>query len=229
MGAFGNDGHLIYKRGAEPSRCRVYDHQHPHPSRQSESRISSSISYLLQHPLKVTMISKLLTVIPLLAMCGLPLVDAKCRLHNALEKKDKGVEKRKELCMGQGKGDWTFSMQLSEVSVPTFDGSDPYAGVAGHNAFIIYDNECNRKGVYAPDNEGSDCAIPYSISENWMPYEIDIKRVNFDVGGGDFRFSYGAGDYMIGENHATCSDMSKGLRAEVGCKTAFPLNGDGSN
>ncbi|KUL81700.1 hypothetical protein ZTR_09665 [Talaromyces verruculosus] len=175
------------------------------------------------------MISNLLTVIPLLAMYGFSLVHAGCNLQNVIEDGDRGVEDRKELCMGQGEGDWTFSLQISEVSVPTFDGGNAYGGVAGNTAFIIYDNTCNRLGVYSPDEEGNDCGIPYYISETWLPYDIIIKRVNFDVGDGDFRFSYGAGDYMIGENHTECNDMSEGLRAEVGCKTAFPLNGDGSN
>jgi hypothetical protein len=174
------------------------------------------------------MIFKLHTVILLLAMYGLSLVHANCNLKNAIEDDDRRVEDRKELCMGQGEGAWTFSLHISMVSVPTLNGQVAYSGVAGSNVFIIYDNACNRMGVYDPHDD-ADCGVPYSISEPWLPYDIIVKKVNLNVGGGHFRFSYGAGDYMIGENHAECNEMSEGLRAEEGCKTAFPLNGDGSN
>ncbi|KAL2839454.1 hypothetical protein BJX68DRAFT_272135 [Aspergillus pseudodeflectus] len=162
-----------------------------------------------------------------LSLLAIPsFVRAECRLHNAIEEDEKTQEDREALCLGQGEDSWTFSLQISMVSVPTFDGDNPFEGVAGHQAFIIYDNTCMRRGVYSPDNEGNDCGINYVIEEDWLPYTIVVTHVNWDVGDPYFYFNYANGAYMIGENGATCTDISSGLRAEQGCKSAFPINGE---
>ncbi|KAL3496298.1 hypothetical protein BJX62DRAFT_118908 [Aspergillus germanicus] len=162
-----------------------------------------------------------------LSLLAIPsLVRAECRLNNAIEDDEKTIEDREALCLGQGEDSWTFALQISEVSVPTFDGDNPFEGVAGHQAFIIYDNTCMRRGVYSPDNEGNDCGLNYVIQEDWLPYIITVTRINWDVGSPYFYFTYANGAYMIGENGATCTDISSGLRAEQGCKSAFPINGE---
>ncbi|KAL4861059.1 hypothetical protein BDV12DRAFT_180807 [Aspergillus spectabilis] len=167
---------------------------------------------------------RLFSLLPLLAIPAL--VQAECKLNNAIEEDEKTVESEGALCKPQGEDSWTFAMQLSEVGVPTFDGDNAYAGVTGNKAFIIYDNACNRVGVYGPDNEDNDCAIPYVIQESFLPYVLTVTQVNFDLGGGDFTFAYANGDYMIGENGATCEDISDGLRGVEACKTGFPINGE---
>ncbi|CEL03557.1 hypothetical protein ASPCAL04711 [Aspergillus calidoustus] len=164
-----------------------------------------------------------LTLLPFLVA---PLVRADCQLGNVITDDEKTVESEGALCKPQGEGYYTFAMQNSLVGVPTFDGDNAFAGVTGSSAFIIYDNACNRVGVYGPSNEDNDCGIPYVIMENWLPYVLTVTQVNFAVGGGDFTFSYANGEYMIGENQATCEDISEGLRGVEACKTAFPLNGE---
>jgi hypothetical protein len=168
-----------------------------------------------------------LSILPLLAVPNL--VQAKCQLHNQIEDNERGVEINEDLCKKQGEGDWSFTLEISEVGVPTFDGDNAFAGIAGNSAFILYDNDCNRLGVYGPDNEDNDCGTPYQIVEDFLDYEIIITEVFFDVGDPDFTFEYGNGAYMIGENDDKCVDMSSGLTAHQGCRTHFPLNGDGSN
>jgi hypothetical protein len=107
------------------------------------------------------------------------------------------------------------------VAVPTLDGENMWAGVHGNQAFVIYDNNCMPPGVYDP-GQSSDCGIPYVIKENWLPYVLIVKGVNFRLGDERFYFGYANGDYMIGENGTTCGDLNKGLRVDRGCKTAFP-------
>ncbi|EAW06733.1 uncharacterized protein ACLA_084280 [Aspergillus clavatus NRRL 1] len=154
------------------------------------------------------------------------LVNADCVLHTTLKEQVTKPEKRPELCQAMGPDSWTFAMQISAVSVPTFDGDNPFAGYTGTKSFIVYDNNCIAKGVYSPDNEDNDCGIPYWINDIGMPYDIKISQVNMALGAGDFTIGYANGDYMIGENGATCQDISKGLRAVTACHTAFPINGE---
>ncbi|KAF9888294.1 hypothetical protein FE257_008867 [Aspergillus nanangensis] len=169
------------------------------------------------------MIAQPLKFAALLAIAGL--VSADCDLHNTMTEPTDEVETREALCKPQGADSWTFAMDVSEVAVPTFNGGNALAGVAGNRAFIVYDNYCVPKGIYSPDNEGNDCGIPWWINDIGLPYDIKITSVNTDVGDGYFNFGYSDGAYMIGENGATCGDLSDGLEAEVGCKTGFPVNG----
>jgi hypothetical protein len=171
---------------------------------------------------------QLLGLVSLLAVPSL-VQAGRCRLHNQIEDDEKGVETDDRLCKKQGEGDWSFTLDISEVGVPTFDGDNAFAGISGNYAFILYDNDCNRKGVYSPDDEGGDCGLDYQIVEDFLDWEIIITEVNFDVGRPDFTYLYGNGAYMIGENDDKCHDMSSGLYAHQGCRTHFPLNGDGSN
>jgi hypothetical protein len=182
---------------------------------------------IISNALSATMKAQFLGLLSLLAIPNL--VQAKCQLHNQIEDDERGVETNEDLCKKQGEGDWSFTLDISEVGVPTFDGDNAFAGISGNSAFILYDNDCNRLGVYGPDNEGNDCGTPYQIVEDFLDYEIIITSVFLDVGDPDFTYEYGAGAYMIGENDDECHDMSSGLYAHQGCRTHFPLNGDGSN
>jgi hypothetical protein len=149
---------------------------------------------------------------------------ASCQLSNTLKSAETTPETRQQLCMPQGEGVWTFALDVSEVVVPTFNGGAPWAGLAGHTAYIIYDNECIPRGVYGPS--GNDCGTPYVIEDNFLPYVLTVKAIDTDLGGPYFKFAYANGLYSIGNNGCTCSDLSSGLEGEQGCKCAFPLQGE---
>lgn len=151
---------------------------------------------------------------------------ADCQLKNTLSAPKTSPEARPELCMPQGEGSWTFAMDDSQIDVPTFNAGDPWAGLAGNNAYIIYDNNCIPYGVYGP--EGNDCGTPYVIEDYFLPYILMIKSIDTDLGGGYFKFAYANGLYTIGNNGCTCEDLSSGLEGEQGCKCAFPLKGEPS-
>ncbi|GAB1214930.1 hypothetical protein ATERTT37_004111 [Aspergillus terreus] len=173
------------------------------------------------------MISQTLKLASLLAFCGLSgLVSADCDLHNTLTEPMTEPETRTSLCQTMGPDSWTFALDVSEVSVPTFDGDNPLEGVAGNTAFIVYNNDCIPIGIYSPDDEGNDCGVTYWINDIGLPYDIAISQVNFDVGAPSFTINYANGAYMIGENGATCQDISDGLYAEQACHAAFPINGE---
>ncbi|RDW70563.1 uncharacterized protein DSM5745_08074 [Aspergillus mulundensis] len=165
--------------------------------------------------------TKLLTGLSL-ALVALPnLVAAACKLNNAIEENEKTREDRQELCLAEGPNRWTFALQISEVSVPTFDGGNPFAGIAGSQAFILYDDVCTRMGVYSPDNEGNDCGIPYTIEESWLSHALTVTSINFDVGDPFFKFSFAEGEYASDGETGLCSDISSGLRAEQACQATF--------
>lgn len=151
---------------------------------------------------------------------------ADCQLTNTLSAPETSPETRTQLCMPQGEGSWTFAMDISEVDVPTFNSGAEWAGLAGNNAYIIYDNNCVPYGVYGPD--GNDCGTPYVIEDYFLPYVLTVQDIDTDVGGGYFKFAYANGLYTIGNNGCTCEDLSSGLEAEQGCKCAFPLEGEPS-
>lgn len=156
-----------------------------------------------------------------IAMTGY--ASAQCQLTNTLSGPESSPETRTELCQPQGEGSWTFAMDISEVDVPTFNGGAPWGGLAGNTAYIIYDNYCVPYGVYGP--EGNDCGTPYVIEDYFLPYVLTVKDIDTDLGGGYFKFVYANGQYTIGNNGCTCSDLSSGLEGEQGCKCAFPLEG----
>ncbi|KAL5356333.1 hypothetical protein BJX96DRAFT_162390 [Aspergillus floccosus] len=173
------------------------------------------------------MISQTLKLAAILAFSGLSsLVSADCDLHNTLTEPMTEPETRTALCQTMNPDSWTFALDVSMVSVPTFDGDNPLAGVAGNTAFIVYDNDCIPIGIYSPDEEGNDCGVPYWINDIGLPYDIAISQVNLDVGDPSFTINYANGAYMIGENGATCQDISDGLYAEQACHAAFPINGE---
>lgn len=155
------------------------------------------------------------------------LIQAACTLHNQMDEPETQQDDRDALCQPTGDDTWTFALRTSEVVVPTFDSDNMWAGKAGTKNFIVYDNNCVPQGVYAP--EGNDCGIPYVIDDiEKLPYVITVKSVNFAAAKSDayFRIAYANGDYMIRENQAVCHDMNSGLRVEVGCRAAFPINGE---
>ncbi|KAI1370318.1 hypothetical protein F4677DRAFT_365824 [Hypoxylon crocopeplum] len=159
-----------------------------------------------------------------LALSGLATAD--CQLGNKLTESDPPPEPKIELCETQGEGTWTFSMDVHEVDVPTFDSGAPWAGLVNGNSFMIYDNACVLKGVYSPGDEGNDCGIPFVIEENFLPFVLTVQQINFDVGAPRFQFAYANGLFTIGDNHCTCQDVSHDLEAEQACKCAFPLQGE---
>jgi hypothetical protein len=160
--------------------------------------------------------------VSLLAMFGLAQAD--CQLKNSLDASKAKQETHAELCQPTGEGVFTFAMDTSEVSVPTFNGGNALAGVAGHVTYIIYDNTCTPRGAYGPS--GNDCGTPYVIKENWLPYVLTVNKIDTSVGGPYFSFNYANGKYSINNNHCGCQDMSSGLEAEKGCKCAFPIHGE---
>ncbi|KAJ6779723.1 hypothetical protein PWT90_02066 [Aphanocladium album] len=161
-----------------------------------------------------------LSVITALAAVGL--VDARSVLKNILKEPMKKPEHRTALCKPQGEGDWTFTLNINEIDVPTFDAANPWPGLVDYQAFIIYDNNCIPHGVYSR----GDGSTPFIIQDNYLPYVIIIDRVNLSLGGVYFRFEYADGRYSIGNNHCVCTDMSHDLTGEEGCKCAFPLLGE---
>ncbi|KAI0889635.1 uncharacterized protein GGS22DRAFT_182980 [Annulohypoxylon maeteangense] len=152
------------------------------------------------------------------------LTSASCQLQNQLKSKT-GKEPSTHLCVPQGAGSWTLAMDVHEIDVPTFDSSAPWAGLVSGNSFMLYDNACNIKGVYAPQSQSNHCGSPYVIEENFLPYVLTIKSVDFDVGSPRFKFAYADGEYSIGENGCACKNVSHGLEGEQACKCAFPLHG----
>lgn len=115
-------------------------------------------------------------------------------------------------------------MDISEVSVPTFNGEAALDGIAGSTAFAIYDEDCNPKGLYSPDQDG-DCGAPYVIEENFLKYVLTVTSVNFGVGSPKFVFSYANGKFSTGNDGCGCDDIGSGLRVEIGCKCPFPVEG----
>lgn len=158
----------------------------------------------------------------LLAITGLATTAlADCLLENKVDVTDRDDYHEEELCTPQGEGDWTFSMYTSEVEVPTFNGGNPNAGYRSSKAFLIYDEGCELRGVYAP---GHDCGTPFVIQDFFLTQVLTIDKINFDADG-YFRFEYGDGRFSIGNNGCECQDMVDGLRGAQGCKCAFPIDG----
>ena len=133
-------------------------------------------------------------------------------------------ETDESLCKKQKEGVYTFSMTTSLVSVPTFDGDNALEGTADFVGFILYDNNCNVKGVY----KKPDCGIPYWLDSQWLEYDLKVTSINTMPGGAHYRFAYGSGSYGDGENSCDCKNEPKGLEGVSNCLCPFPYNGDGS-
>lgn len=145
--------------------------------------------------------------------------NAQCTLENSLGNQ-KGKETRSQLCTPQAEGNLQLALDVSEVSVPTLDGDNALAGVAGSKAFIIYDRDCNLLGTYAPS--GNDCGVPYEIDLALDGGPISIGTVNFDVGAPGFEFDFDGNHYNVDNSPCGgCGDLSDGLEAEQGCKCGF--------
>ncbi|KAL4907247.1 hypothetical protein BDW74DRAFT_176029 [Aspergillus multicolor] len=156
------------------------------------------------------------------ALLALPTtVFADCKLNNAIEESEKTSEDRPELCLAEGPNRWTFGLQISEIGFPTFDGDNAFAGITGTKAFVLFDDVCTRMGVYAPDNEGNDCGIPYYIEEEWLSHRLTVTNINFDVGSPYFKFTYADNEYSSDGETGLCADISSGLRAEQACQASF--------
>lgn len=154
------------------------------------------------------------------------LSNAACRLTNVIDVQpplaQTHIETRPELCTTQADGNYQLSLYVTEVSVPTFDGDNPFAGVAGTDTFLLYSSDCHLLGVYSRSNE-IDCGVPYEI--DFFRVDPPISIYNVWLGVGDPRFCFD----FLGESYCTpndakcggCGDMSDGLRAEQGCKCGF--------
>ncbi|KAL4885230.1 hypothetical protein BJY04DRAFT_214567 [Aspergillus karnatakaensis] len=157
-----------------------------------------------------------------LALFSIPAtVLADCKLNNAITDDEKGNDDRQELCLAEGSNIWTFAIQISQVGVPTFDGDNAFAGITGTYAFVLYDDVCNRVGVYSADNEGNDCGVPYYIEESVLSDRLTITNVNLDVADPFFKISFSGSEYQTGQEGTECVDISSGLRAEQACKVTF--------
>lgn len=148
---------------------------------------------------------------------------AECQLKNVLDSSDLPTV-HPELCKAQGAGAWTFSMDVSELAVPSFSAGAPWAGLVDNVAFLIYDESCTLRGVYDP-HQNNDCGSPYVIMENFLTYVLTITDVNYSVAGPYFSFLYANGKFSIRNNSCDCEEIGGGLRVEQGCKCAFPVDG----
>jgi len=91
-------------------------------------------------------------------------------------------------------------------------------------AFIVFDNYCSVRGIYARPS----CAVPWAINNADLPYGISVTVVNTSVGEGAtyFKMLYGDGSYAIKDNGNVCSKMEAGgLTAVKGCRAGFPQSG----
>lgn len=150
-------------------------------------------------------------------------VEASCKMKNTLEYDDTLEDLEKEsFCRNQGEGHWTFTMDTTAIDVPTFNGGSPWTGYVSTAKFIIYDNHCNVKGIYAQP----DCEIPYWIAEDFLPYVLTITSINTATG--YYAFPYANGLYSINNNHCNCHDVSHGVTGEQTCVCAFPIHGEPS-
>lgn len=150
---------------------------------------------------------------------------ADCTLENKGTKDNLNkFEENEWLCLKQGKGDWTFSMELSAVNFPSFDADNPFAGFVSSSGFAIYDHDCKLKGSYDPSQSNS-CGVPYVIKEKFLKKTLKVTSVNFDAASGFFSFEYGDAKYTINKNHCDCVEKPDGLRARAFCKCAFPVDG----
>ncbi|KAI0202709.1 hypothetical protein F4808DRAFT_468335 [Astrocystis sublimbata] len=167
----------------------------------------------------------LFTLATVLASFGVTLAD--CQLENLIESA-KTPKLSDQLCLGQGQGSYTFSMHVTEIGEPTFSSSATRAGYVRREDFLIYDESCNLKGVYLP-HPTNDCEAPYVIQENWLPYTLTVGNVDFRAGRPYFKFYYANGAYSIRNNHCVCNTIESDLPFEVGCRCAFPIEGEGNS
>lgn len=148
---------------------------------------------------------------------------ASCQLKNVLDSTDL-PSVHSELCQPRDDGDYTFSMDVSELDVPTFSSGAPWAGLVGSQSFLMYDEKCTLKGIYSP-HQTNDCGGPYVIEENFLKYVLTVTSVNFDTADPYFSFKYANGKFSIRNNDCKCDEIGGGLSVEQGCKCNFPVEG----
>lgn len=163
------------------------------------------------------------TISALITLSLLTLARASCQLTNQLTAPFPSPGP--QFCQPTGAGVYTFSMQVSEIEVPTFDSGNPDAGNVAASAFVIYDNTCTAVGSYSPDQDNN-CGSPYVIEENFLQYVLTVQNVNFNAAGPYFEFVYANGKYSINNNHCGCAEVPHALQVEQGCKCAFPVAGE---
>lgn len=129
-----------------------------------------------------------------------------------------------DLCTKQAKGVYTFSMTSSLTVFPTFDSADVWAGKSQGTAFLLFDNNCNVKGIYARPS----CEIPFWLDSQWLDYDVKVTSINTDPASSRYRFAYGSGSYGNGENDCHCKSKHRSLSSYSECRCPFPYNGDGS-
>ncbi|KAA8916255.1 hypothetical protein TRICI_001537 [Trichomonascus ciferrii] len=122
------------------------------------------------------------------------------------------------ICAPTGEDHLTFAMLvgMSSLGVP---GSTKQSA-----RFLVLDHACKILGHYRP---ASKCGkIPWKLEAEYLHYMLTLESVYMNVGDPSFSFAYANGLYKIGENHCTCQDSQSGLHVEVGCKCAFPIDGE---
>lgn len=155
----------------------------------------------------------------------LTLVSGDCILHNQLSWNDVfsgSKETREELCVPQAEGNYQISLEVSEVSVPTFDGDNALAGVVGNDVFVVYTHDCYPISVFSRSAEGNDCGVPYTLNDIFGE-GLTITKVYFGVGDPFFAFDLEGETYSVNDDKCGgCGDLSHGLTADQACRCGFP-------
>ena len=163
----------------------------------------------------------LAAIIPLIGNA----VGKECEFDTAIPAKDVDYDlSSPDLCTKQKSDVYTFSMTSSLTVFPTFDSADVWAGKSMGVAFILFDNNCNVKGIYPKPS----CKIDYWLDSQWLDYDIKVTSMYSDPADSRYRFAYGSGSYGNGENDCHCKSKVDGLRGYSECRCPFPINGDGS-
>jgi hypothetical protein len=117
------------------------------------------------------------------------------------------------VCTPTGDDSLTFAMVLSEANL-----GRPAAS-AQTNDFLIMDPSCKVLGLY----HNPVCGVPWTLRAEYLHHVLTITRVFMDVGQPEFTFKYANGLYKNGEDHCDCKSLGW---ARVGCKCAFPIDGE---
>lgn len=150
--------------------------------------------------------------------------NAACVMSNELDELEnplEGVETREALCTVQADGNYQFGLIASEVSVPTFDGDNALAGVAGSHSFVLFNSKCVPVGAFAP--EGNDCGIPYEI--DYFPGKpLTVTSIDWAPSSPSFVFEFEGQSYRSREGKCGgCKEEldGTGLRSVGQCKCGF--------
>ena len=111
------------------------------------------------------------------------------------------------LCLSQGPGSYTFTME--------FPTEEQYKWKETN--FYIYDESCRQLSSYMPP----ECDEPFAIEENWLPWVLTVTFFAEN----HFSFLYGDGEYATDQNQCICRPSGYFESGRRACRCAFPLNG----